>query len=675
MYSLSMDKEQASKRISELSDILNEHNYKYYVLANPTISDYEFDLLMKELSELENQFPELKKLESPSHRVGGEISKEFKTVKHKYPMLSLGNTYSEEELIEFDQRIQKLIEGEPIEYFCELKFDGVAIGLNYENGILVQAVTRGDGIQGDDVTNNVKTISSIPLKLHGNNYPSSFEIRGEIIMPRAIFDAINEERIEIGEPPLANPRNSAAGTLKLQDSAEVAKRKLDCYLYALYGENLNFATHQSGLEAATRWGFKTSKYSKSCQSIDEIMDFIHRWDKEREKLPFDIDGVVIKVNSYRLQEELGFTAKSPRWAISYKFKAESTSTILESVVYQVGRTGAITPVANLSPVQLAGTTVKRATLHNADQIEKLDLHEGDIVFVEKGGEIIPKITSVDLSKRNLNAKKIRFIDNCPECNTLLVRAEGEAQHYCPNDSGCAPQIKGKLEHFVGRKAMNIDGLGSETIDLLYQKGLVNNIADLYELRTDQLIALDRIGDKSAGNIIEGIENSKQVVFEKVLFAIGIRFVGDTVAKKLARHFINIEKLQNASLEELKQAPEVGEKIAQSVKQFFQDPVKLDLITRLKVFGLQFELGTDSLPVHLGEQLKDMVIVVTGTFEKHSREELKIMIEQHGGKNGSSISKKTNYLVAGNDSGPSKLEKAISLGVKVISETEFIDLLK
>jgi DNA ligase (NAD+) len=494
-------------------------------------------------------------------------------------------------------------------------------------------------------------------------------------MPRAIFDAINEERIEIGEPPLANPRNSAAGTLKLQDSAEVAKRKLDCYLYALYGDNLNFATHQAGLEAATRWGFKTSKYSKSCQSIDEIMDFIHRWDKEREKLPFDIDGVVIKVNSYRLQEELGFTAKSPRWAISYKFKAESTSTILESVVYQVGRTGAITPVANLSPVQLAGTTVKRATLHNADQIEKLDLHEGDIVFVEKGGEIIPKITSVDLSKRNLNAKKIRFIDNCPECNTLLVRAEGEAQHYCPNDSGCAPQIKGKLEHFVGRKAMNIDGLGSETIDLLYQKGLVNNIADLYELRTDQLIALDRIGDKSAGNIIEGIENSKQVIFEKVLFAIGIRFVGDTVAKKLARHFINIEKLQNASLEELQQAPEVGEKIAQSVKQFFQDPVKLDLITRLKGFGLQFELGTDSLPIHLGEQLKDMVIVVTGTFEKHSREELKIMIEQHGGKNGSSISKKTNYLVAGNDSGPSKLEKAISLGVKVISETEFIDLLK
>ncbi len=669
-----MKKEAAASRIAELSKLIDEHNYNYYVEAAPSISDFEFDQLLQELITLEKDFPELASPDSPTQRVGGQITKEFQTVTHKYPMLSLGNTYSEEELSDFDQRLRKIIPDEKIEYAAELKFDGVAIGLTYSKGKLIRAVTRGDGLKGDDVTNNVKTIRSIPLKLSKGNYPDEFEIRGEIFLSHAVFEKINAERVEIGEVPFANPRNSAAGTLKLQDSSEVAKRKLDCYLYSLYGSDLNFATHHEALTAAASWGFKVSEHRKLCTTLDSVMEYIHHWDKERDKLTFDIDGVVIKVNSIRQQEELGFTAKSPRWAISYKFKAESTATILNAVHYQVGRTGAITPVANLEPVLLAGTTVKRASLHNADQIEKLDLHINDTVFVEKGGEIIPKITGVDKSKRKKNSSPVEFPDKCPECKTKLVRTEGEAQHYCPNENGCPPQIKGKLEHFTDRKSMNIDGLGSETIDLLYKEGLVKTIADFYQLRKENISGLPRMGDKSAENIIEGLQKSKEVPFEKVLFSIGIRFVGDTVAKKIARHFGSIDAIMNASLEELTNAPEVGEKIAGSIRQFFSDPVKLKIIDELKDAGLQFTLQEGSVPEKLSDRLKDTTIVVSGTFEKYTRDELKSLIEQHGGINGSSVSKKTTYLLAGSDAGPSKLDKAKSLNVKLLSEVEFINLI-
>jgi DNA ligase (NAD+) len=666
-------RENAARRIQELTKTIDEHNHRYYVLNDPTISDREFDLLLEELIALERSHPDLIATDSPTQRVGGAITKEFKTVIHKYPMLSLGNTYSEQELMEFGERVEKLLPGEPIRYVCELKFDGVAIGLTYRKGRLVQAVTRGDGVQGDDVTANVKTIRSIPLRLDADLVPEEFEIRGEIIMPRAVFDRINDERADIGETPFANPRNAAAGTLKLQDSAEVARRKLDCFLYALYGENLPFQSHEDALRAAGSWGFKISRDHEVCHDLKAVMDFIHRWDRQREDLPFDIDGVVLKVDNFRQQQELGFTAKSPRWAISYKYKAQSAATRLLSVTYQVGRTGAITPVANLSPVQLAGTTVKRASLHNADQIEKLDLHEGDTVFVEKGGEIIPKITAADPTKRPENAQRIGFIHQCPECGSSLVRREGEAQHYCPNVTGCPPQIKGRIEHFTSRKAMNIEGLGTETIDVLVEKGLVRDVADIYRLTQKQLEGLERFGEKSASNIISGIETSKSVPFERVLFAIGIRFVGDTVAKKLARHFYGIDRIMEASIESLQEAPEVGEKIAGSIIDFFSDPDQKSLVERLRASGLQMELDADSIPKLISEKLKGLSLVITGTFSKHSRDEYKKLIESHGGKCGSGVTGKTNYLVAGEECGPAKLEKARSLGVKVISEDEFLDL--
>ena len=669
-----MDKKQAESRISELCNEINEHNYRYYVLSEPSISDRDFDLLLEELIKLEQQFPDLLKPDSPSQRVGGEVTKSFKSVKHKYPMLSLGNTYSAEELLEFHDRVKKLIPDEKIEYVCELKFDGVAIGLVYNEGLLVQAVTRGDGVQGDDVTANVKTIKSIPLRLHGNEYPKQFEIRGEIIMPHSIFEKINEDRLDIGEAPFANPRNAASGTLKLQDSAEVAKRKLDCFLYALYGDNLPYSSHEEALNAAGNWGFKISKDHRLCKSFEEVLKYIAHWDEAREHLPFDIDGVVIKVNNYRQQEELGFTAKSPRWAISYKFKAQSAATILKSVSYQVGRTGAITPVANLTPVLLAGTTVKRASLHNADQIEKLDLHDGDTVFVEKGGEIIPKITGVDLSKRSAHALKVKFIDECPECHTELKRKEGEAQHYCPNEDGCPPQIKGRIEHFTARKAMNIEGLGTETIDLFVEKNLIKDIADIYELRKEDILQLDRFGEKSAANILDGIASSKKVSFERVLFALGIRYVGDTVARKLARHFLNIDQLISASAEKLMEAPEVGEKIAGSILEYFANPKNVALISRLRKQGLQFEILESEMPKRISDKLKGLTLVITGTFVQHSREDYKRMIEENGGKNGSGVTKKTSYLVAGSESGPSKLDKAGELGVKVIDEQALLDLL-
>jgi DNA ligase (NAD+) len=667
-----MTKEEALLKINQLSEEIEAHNYRYYIDAAPIISDFEFDQLLNELISIEKQFPECCFPHSPSQRVGGQITKEFTSVEHKYPMLSLGNTYSEEELMEFDNRIKKIITDEEVQYACELKFDGVAIGITYKDGKIFQAVTRGDGIKGDDVTANIKTIKSLPFHLKKDNtisYPSEFEVRGEVIMPRKVFNRINEERVDIGEAPFANPRNCAAGTVKMQDSAEVAKRSLDCFLYAYYGPAI-FNTHGESLDAMNKYGFHVSEHRTICKSISEVMEYIHHWDKARHDLPFDIDGIVVKVNSFSQQEELGFTAKSPRWAISYKFKAESVTTQLLEVTYQVGRTGAITPVANLQPVFLAGTTVKRASLHNADQIAKLDLHVGDFVFVEKGGEIIPKITGVDISKRNDSATPIRYIITCPECGSELVRKEGEAQHYCLNEDHCKPQIKGKLEHFTGRKAMNIDGLGSETIDLLVEKNLIHTIADIYNLQKEQLMNLDRFGEKSAQNIIDGIEKSKMIPFEKVLFSIGIRYVGDTVAKKIARHFKSIDAIIHATEEELMNAPEVGEIIAKSVYQFFRNESNLKIIDALKANHFQFELAHDALPVQLGNQLDGIIIVVTGTFERHSREELKAMIEQYGGKNGSSVSKKTTYLLAGADSGPSKIEKAQAMGVKVISEADF-----
>ena len=668
------DKAEISIRIDRLRKEIDEHNYRYYVQSEPVIGDQEFDALLEELVALERAFPELITVDSPTQRVGGAVTKEFQTVKHRFPMLSLGNTYSESDLREFHERIEKLLPGEPIEYVCELKFDGVAIGLQYEAGQLVRAVTRGDGVQGDDVTANVKTIRSIPLKLTAENVPSFFEIRGEIFLPHAAFNKINEERIEIGEPPFANPRNSASGTLKLQDSAEVAKRRLDCFLYALYGEDLPFQDHHEALDAAAVWGFKVSKHTQLCRGIGEVLDFIEKWDQERQVLPFDIDGVVIKVNSFRQQKELGFTAKSPRWAIAYKYKAASASTKLLSVSYQVGRTGAITPVANLEAVALAGTIVKRATLHNEDQIQKLGLHLEDTVFVEKGGEIIPKITGVDLSKRKQESEEVRFIEHCPECGSALMRREGEAQHYCPNDASCPPQIKGKIEHFTGRKAMNIEGLGAETIDVLVEKGLISDIADIYALQKEQILSLERFGEKSANNLLEGIQQSKNIGFERVLFAVGIRFVGDTVAKKLARHFGSMDALMAASPEVLMQAPEVGAKIAGSIVDFFAQAKNVSVLQRLRESGVQMEMKAEDMPVRVSEKLKGLTIVISGTFTHHSREEYKTIIEQNGGKVGSGVTRKTSYLLSGEDSGPSKLEKANELKVPVIGENDFLKLL-
>lgn len=667
-----MDKNKIQEEIHGLVKVLNEHNYNYYVLSNPIISDYEFDKLLKKLQGLELKYPEFADPNSPTKRVGGDITKKFATVKHRFPMLSLGNSYSKEEVVEFEKRIHKLVDTD-VEYVCELKYDGVAISISYKNGKLIQAITRGDGTQGEDVTANVRTIKSIPLQLKGD-FPDDFDIRGEIVFTHENFNRLNEERRDAGEPEFANPRNTASGTIKMQDSSVVAKRGLDCYLYGLHIENGSIPSHYDSLKKIASWGFKAlsekNRYFEKVRTIDEVMDFIDFWDKERYKLPVDIDGVVIKVNSYQKQEELGFTAKSPRWAIAYKFKAERVFTILNSITYQVGRTGAITPVANLEPVQLGGTIVKRASLHNADQIEKLDIREGDTVFVEKGGEIIPKIVGVDLEKRNENSVPTHYIENCPECGTKLIREEGEAQHYCPNETGCPPQITGRIEHFIGRKMMNIDGLGVETIEQLFKVNLIHNIADLYQLKKSQLLPLERMAEKSVNNLLKGIENSKNVPFERVLFALGIRHVGETVAKKLAKHFKSIDALIMATQEELISVDEIGEKIADSIIDFFSKEVNQHIISRLREAGLQFEVVEGE---QASEKLKGLTFVVSGVFEM-SRNDMKNAIEQNGGKVSSSISTKTDYLIRGENMGPSKLEKAESLGVKMISEKEFLGMI-
>jgi DNA ligase (NAD+) len=668
-----MNKEEAKSEIIRLSEEIEKHNHLYYIENTPEIADYDFDMLLEKLQQLETQFPEFAFDHSPTKRVGGDITKKFEAVAHRFPMLSLSNTYSEEEIRDWENRLKKMSDGQ-LEYVCELKYDGVAIGIRYENGVLTKAVTRGDGTQGEDVTTNVKTIRTVPLKLKGE-FPVDFEIRGEIFMPLNAFQKLNTEREETGEAVFANPRNTASGTLKMQDSKVVATRGLDSYLYGVYGEYLPYSGHFEAVQAAGKMGFKVPQLSQrmieKTDSIEGIMDFIHYWDKKRNELPFEIDGVVIKVNDYNRQKVLGFTAKSPRWAIAYKFKTERVETVLESVSYQVGRTGAITPVANLKPVQLGGTTVKRASLHNADQIEKLDLHAGDAVYVEKGGEIIPKIVGVNTGLRSSNSEKIDFIETCPECHTELVRKEGEAQHYCPNETACPPQVKGKIEHFISRKAMNIDGLGAETVDLLYEKGLIKNVAGLYNLTFDAIVDLDRMADKSANNLLLGLKASKGVPFERVLFALGIRFVGETVAKKLAKHFKNIDALMQADFEELVNVEEIGEKIAIAVQQYFADEKQQQLIQELRAAGLQFELIEKE---KAGSSLDGLSFVVSGVFNAFSRDEVKEMIEANGGKNVSSVSSKTDYLLAGDGMGPAKLKKATDLGVKIISEDEFIKMI-
>jgi DNA ligase (NAD+) len=671
-----MSPAEAKKRIESLSAELKQHNYNYYVLAMPTITDYDFDRKLEELSALEKQFPEFADPDSPTQKVGGDITKEFVTVKHRWPMLSLGNTYNEQELLDFDQRIRKAI-GDNFEYVCELKFDGLSISLTYANGQLLRAVTRGDGIQGDDVTTNVRTINTIPRRLHPGNYPDEFEIRGEVFMHLKAFERLNAERMENGEVTYANPRNFASGTLKMQDSAEVARRPLDCFLYFLYTEKQLFKTHWESLQAVKTWGFHTNQHSRLCSSIEDVVKFIDHWDKKRFDLSYDIDGIVIKVNSYAQQQELGFTAKSPRWAIAYKYKAEQVQTQLLRVTYQVGRTGAVTPVANLKPVLLAGTTVKRATLHNADEIEKrLKLHEHDWVYVEKGGEIIPKIISVNLEKRDPSAAPIHYITHCPVCNTLLERKEGEAAFYCPNDEGCAPQIVGKMQHFIGRKAMNIDGLGDETIEALYQKGLISKIHDIYDLRlhSQELKQLERFGEKSINNMLEGIERSKQMPFEKVLFGLGIRYVGETVARKLAAHFKTIDNLASATFDELVTAEEIGERIALSIMEYFSSQNHRDEIEKLKAQGLQFVTEEKELKLD-SDKLNGQSFIISGVFEKFSRDELKDLIEKNGGKIVSSISAKLNFLVAGDNMGPAKLEKAQKLNIPIISDEELLAMIR
>ena len=670
-----MSSEEAKKRIKEISAELKQHNYNYYVLAMPTISDFGFDKLLEELITLEKQFPEFAYPDSPSQKVGGFITKEFKTVKHKWPMLSLGNTYNEQELLDFDQRIRKAI-GDNFEYVCELKFDGLSMSLTYEQGKLVRAVTRGDGVQGDEVTTNVRTIHNIPKRLDEGDYPDHFEIRGEVFMHLKAFERLNEERIENGEVAYANPRNFASGTIKLQDSSEVAKRPLDSFMYFLYTDKPLFRTHWESLHAAKSWGFPVNEHSKLCSDINEVLAFITNWDKERYKLSYDIDGIVIKVNNYSQQQELGFTAKSPRWAISYKFKAEQVETELLSVSYQVGRTGAVTPVANLKPVLLAGTTVKRATLHNANEILRLDLHEGDSVYVEKGGEIIPKIISVNPAKRKVNSEQILYRTTCPACGTTLERKEGEAAFYCPNDEGCPPQIVGRMQHFIDRKAMNIDGLGDETIETLYQKEFIRHISDIYNLHlhSDELKQLGRFGEKSINNMIDGIEKSKQMPFEKVLFGLGIRYVGATVAKKLVNHFKSIDKLENATFENLITAEEIGERISNSIIEYFQDEKHREEIEKLKSQGLQFVAEEKEVTLD-SDKLSGKSFIISGVFENFSRDELKDIIEQNGGKILSSISAKLNYLVAGDNMGPAKLEKAQKLNIPIISDTELLDMLQ
>ena len=668
-----MIKEEIKSRIKHLRDTINHHNYLYYVLAQPEISDFEYDLLLKELIELENNNPEFFDELSPTQRVGNDISKEFVQVVHKYPMLSLGNSYSKEEIADFEGRIRKVLPDADIEYICELKYDGVAIGISYKNGILERAVTRGDGIQGDDVTNNVKTIKSIPLILRNDNFPSEFEIRGEILLPHKSFDKINKERENSGEQPFANPRNAAAGTLKLQKSSEVAKRPLDCYLYFVLGEKLPFHSHYENLTEAKKWGFKIPEHIQKCKNIDEIFDYINYWDIERKNLPFDIDGVVIKVNSYKQQEQLGFTAKSPRWAIAYKFKAEQAKTRLLSIDYQVGRTGAITPVANLEPVLLAGTTVKRASLHNFDQIQLLDIRLNDYVFVEKGGEIIPKIVGVDKDSRRADSSEIEFIKYCPECNTELIRIEGEAKHYCPNETGCPPQIKGRIEHFISRKAMNINA-AEATVEALVDKGLINDSADLYTLTKEDILTLERFAEKSATNLVESIEESKKTPFYKLLFALGIRYVGETVAKTLANEFKSLDAIKNANVDELISVNEIGERIASSITDYFKNEKNIYLIEKLKEAGVQLESNEPIVNV-ASNKLNGQTFVISGTFEKHSRDELKDLIEKHGGKNTGSISAKTNFLLAGENIGPSKLEKVKKLKIPVINEDDFIKMIQ
>ena len=661
------------ERIDQLRTDLHRHNYNYYVLNTPEISDKEFDDMMRELQDLEKEHPEYQDENSPTMRVGSDLNKNFTQVTHKYPMLSLGNTYSENEVTDFYDRVKKAL-NEDFEICCELKYDGTSISLTYENGKLVRAVTRGDGEKGDDVTDNVKTIRTIPLVLHGNNYPEHFEIRGEILMPWEVFEELNREKEAREEPLFANPRNAASGTLKLQNSAIVASRKLDAYLYYLLGEELPCDGHYENLQTAAGWGFKISEHTKKTHSLEEVFEYIRYWDTERKNLPVATDGIVLKVNSMRQQKSLGFTAKSPRWAIAYKFQADRALTRLNRVTYQVGRTGAITPVANLDPVQLSGTIVKRASLHNADIIEGLDLHIGDMVYVEKGGEIIPKITGVDKDARGmLIGEKVKFITHCPECGSKLVRYEGEAAHYCPNETACPPQIKGKIEHFISRKAMNIDGLGPETVDTFYRLGLIKDTADLYQLTAEDIKNLDRMGEKSAENIIKGIKASKEIPFERVLFALGIRFVGETVAKKIAKSFNSIEELENADLEKLTSIDEIGEKIAQSILIYFSSPLNVSLIERLKSAGLQLYRKEEDLNEYT-DKLAGQSIVISGVFTHHSRDEYKDLIEKNGGKNVGSISTKTSFILAGENMGPSKLEKAHKLGIKIISEDEFLTLI-
>ncbi|MCH7785391.1 MAG: NAD-dependent DNA ligase LigA [Bacteroidetes bacterium] len=656
------------QKINQLREELREHNHNYYVLDTPTISDYEFDLKLKELQELETNHPQHYDPNSPTLRVGGEITKNFKTVTHEFRMYSLANSYSKEELEDWEKRIKKFVDG-VIEYTCELKYDGASINLSYENGELLRGVTRGDGYQGDDVTTNIKTIKSVPLKLKGN-FPKRFDIRGEIILPFEGFAKMNKTREEAGEDLYRNPRNTASGSLKLQDSREVAKRPLECLLYSIKGKGLPFTTQFEGLENAREWGFKVPKAAKIARNMTEVMDYINYWDIHRYDLPYETDGVVIKVNSFYQQEELGYTAKVPRWAIAFKFKSEQAVTILHKITYQVGRTGAITPVANLEPIDLAGTIVKRASLHNADQIEKLDIREGDTVFVEKGGEIIPKIVGVDLEKRTKNLQHTSYITHCPKCNTELVRKDGDAKHFCPNIMGCPPQIIGRIQHFISRKAMDIEGLGGETVALLVENGLIINYADLYDLTEDKLIPLERMAQKSAENLINGVEASKQITFERVLFSLGIRFVGETVAKKLARHYKSINALANASEEELILVDEIGDVIAKSVVSFFSSEENKTLIDRLKLYGLQLEISSERL-TNQTDKLEGKTFVVSGIFFKVTRNELKQLIEDNGGKVSSSISKKTAYVIAGENIGPSKKTKAESLKVPIITEDEFL----
>ncbi len=673
--------EEIQKRILSLKEQILHHDHLYYDKAEPEISDFEYDALMRELQTLERDHPQYATADSPTQRVGGSITKSFQQVKHRYPMLSLGNTYSEGELLDFDQRVRKGLTGDKAEYVCELKYDGVAIALTYRDGLLVQALTRGDGEQGDEVTANIRTIRSVPLRLKGSGYPQEFEIRGEIVMPRQGFEQLNREREECGEAPFANPRNAAAGSIKMQDSAEVAQRPLECLLYYIPGEHQQFLTHYEALEAAREWGFNVPPYLARCISMDEVFAFIRSWDEGRDTLPYDIDGVVIKLNGLSLQKQLGFTAKSPRWAIAYKFPARQARTRLLGVDFQVGRTGAVTPVANLHPVQLAGTTVKRASLHNADIIEKLGLHTGDMVLVEKGGEIIPKIVGVVEEERDPAAIPVHYITHCPECGTALIRREGEAAHYCPDEDGCPPQIRGRIEHFISRKAMNIDSLGEGKTELLYERGIVRSVADLYELEAQHLLGLEkeyltddgksrvvRFREKTVDNILQGIEKSLAVPFDRVLFALGIRYVGETVAKKLARHFGDIDRLMAATLPEFTEVEEIGERIAQSVQEYFRRPANLEIIRRLRAKGLQFAMKEETQD-KLSSVLEGLSFVVSGVFTV-SREAIRQMIESHGGKNSGSVSSKTDYLLAGDKMGPEKLKKAEKLGVRIISEEEF-----